>query len=80
MSVIEIQGLKKNFGDLQVLQGIDFSVDEGAILINGARACVKCQVIDVLHLPGIEQENILYLQMLDGKENGGEALHIADLH
>lgn len=55
------------------------SVDEGAILISGARAEVKCQVIDILHLTGIEAENVLYLQMLSGKENGGDALHIADL-
>ncbi|MBQ9263270.1 MAG: flavin reductase [Clostridia bacterium] len=61
------------------LAGIDYTVDEGAVLINDARVVVKCQVIDILHLPGIEMENILYLQMADGKENGGEALHIADL-
>ena len=59
--------------------GVDYSVDDGAILISGARAEVKCQVIDILHLSGIEAENVLYLQMLSGKENGGDALHIADL-
>ena len=37
MSVIEIHGLKKSFGDLHVLKGIDFSVDEGErIVIIGA--------------------------------------------
>ena len=36
-------------------------------------------MIDILHLSGIEAENVLYLQMLSGKENGGDALHIADL-
>ena len=76
----QLGDLKKHSSEFDKFGGIDFSVDEGAILINGARACVKCQVIDILHLPGIEMENILYLQMLDGKENGGEALHIADLH
>ena len=60
-------------------QGVAHRADEGAILIDGARAQVKCRVIDVLRLQGIEAANVVYLQMLDGTLNEGEALHISDL-
>ena len=75
----QLGDLKKHSSDTDKLAGIEHTVDEGAVLISGARAEVKCRVIDIFHLPGIEMENVLYLQMLDGKENGGDALHIADL-
>ena len=61
------------------LTGIDYKMDETAIIINGARAEIKCKVINIIHLSGIEAENIIYLQMLDGKQNEGDALHISDL-
>lgn len=32
MSMIEVRGLKKSFGDLEVLKGIDQNVDEGEVL------------------------------------------------
>ena len=31
MSMIEVKGLKKSFGNLEVLKGIDFHVDRGEI-------------------------------------------------
>ena len=79
MIAFQLGDLQKHSADTDKLAGVDYSVDDGAILISGARAEVKCQVIDILHLSGIEAENVLYLQMLSGKENGGDALHIADL-
>ncbi|MBR0079785.1 MAG: flavin reductase [Synergistaceae bacterium] len=79
MIAFQLGDLQRHSSDTDKLAGVDHIVDEGAILIGDARAQVKCQVIDILHLPGIEAENVLYLQMLSGKENGGDALHIADL-
>ena len=32
MSMIEVKGLVKSFGDLEVLKGIDQNVDEGEVL------------------------------------------------
>ncbi|WP_040197918.1 amino acid ABC transporter ATP-binding protein [Candidatus Soleaferrea massiliensis] len=32
MALIEIKGLKKSFGDLEVLKGIDFTVDKGDVV------------------------------------------------
>ena len=79
MIAFQFGDLQKHSADTDKLAGVDYSVDDGAILISRARTELKCKVIDILHLPGIEAENVLYLQMLNGKENGGDALHISDL-
>ncbi len=33
MSIIEIKGLRKNFGDLEVLKGIDLTIDQGEVVV-----------------------------------------------
>lgn len=46
--MIEIKGLKKNFGDLEVLKGIDQTVDEGEVLVvigpsgSGKSTMIRC--------------------------------------
>lgn len=38
-SIIEVKGLKKNFGSLQVLKGIDAAIEENEVVcITGLRA------------------------------------------
>ena len=55
MSVIEIHGLKKSFGELEVLRGIDFSVEAGErIVIIGGSGCGKSvflRCIELLETP-----------------------------
>ena len=55
MSVIEIHGLKKSFGDLQVLRGIDFSVEAGEIIViiggSGCGKSVFLRCIELLEVP-----------------------------
>jgi polar amino acid transport system ATP-binding protein len=55
MSVIEIKGLRKSFGDLEVLRGVDFSVEEGeTIVIIGGSGCGKSvflRCIELLEVP-----------------------------
>ena len=55
MSVIEIRGLKKSFGDLQVLHDVNFSVEEGErIVIIGGSGCGKSvflRCIELLEIP-----------------------------
>ncbi len=66
MSVIEIHGLKKNFGELEVLRGIDFSVEVGErIVIIGGSGCGKSvflRCIELLETP--DAGNIF----IDGQE------------
>lgn len=59
MSIIEIRGLKKSFGDLQVLHDVNFSVDEGErIVIIGGSGCGKSvflRCIELLESPDAGQ-------------------------
>ena len=42
MSLIEVKGLKKSFGSLEVLKGVDLSVEQGQrIAIIGGSGCGK---------------------------------------
>ena len=55
MSVIKIDGLKKSFGNFEVLKGINFSVEEGEkIVIIGGSGCGKSvflRCIELLEIP-----------------------------
>ena len=59
MSVIEIRGLKKSFGDLEVLRAVNFSVEEGErIVIIGGSGCGKSvflRCIELLEIPDAGQ-------------------------
>lgn len=48
---------------------------EGALLIPQASREMLCEVIEVIHLKGIEEDTLLYLQILDAKENNDDFLH-----
>ena len=43
MALIEIKGLKKSFGDLEVLKGIDFTVDKGDVG-SGKSTLLRCLI------------------------------------
>ena len=75
----KIGDTKKHSPDSDKIDGIDFDVDEGALMIKGAKCEAKCKVLDVLKIEGIEAENVLYLEILSAKMNEGNSLHISDL-
>ena len=68
-----------NSNEMDKLKGIDYEVNDSAILIKDAKTMVVCEVIDILHLEGIEEDNFIYLKMLSKKENEGKFLHMSDL-
>lgn len=76
---LQLGDINKHSADTDKLVGIDYRVDEGAILINGAHAEIKSKVIEIFHLKEIESENLIYLQILDLKENTGESLLMSDM-
>jgi flavin reductase (DIM6/NTAB) family NADH-FMN oxidoreductase RutF len=39
---------------------IKHTIEDSAILIEGASNCMVVEVLDVLHLPGIEEDNLIY--------------------
>ncbi len=66
MSVIEIHGLKKSFGDLQVLNGIDFSIEEGErIVVIGGSGCGKSVFLRCIELLEIPDAGNIFI---DGQE------------
>lgn len=79
MIAFQLGDMDRHSADTDKLGGIDFYSDDGAIVINNARVEMKAKVVEVLHLKELEAENIVYAQILKGKENGGDALHISDL-
>lgn len=77
---LQLGDVDKHSADTDKLVGLDYRIDEDAIIINGARAELKCKVLDVLHIKGIESENLVYMQILDAKENDGKSLLISDIN
>ena len=46
MSILEVKNLKKNFGSLEVLKGIDFSLEKGeALAMIGASGSGKTTLL-----------------------------------
>ncbi len=66
MSIIEVHGLKKSFGELEVLRGIDLTVEEGERLaIIGGSGCGKSVFLRCLEL--LETPNAGQI-FIDGEE------------
>ena len=45
MAILEVKGLRKNFEDLEVLKGIDFSLEKGEV--------IPPEELDLIIVPGI---------------------------
>lgn len=59
------ENVKNRLGDghsdeTDKFEGIAYTADGSAILIDGASISMTVEVIDVLHLPGIEEDNLVY--------------------
>lgn len=73
------------FGDnhstqVDKFKNIEYEEKEGAICILGASREMFCEVIDIIRLEGIEEDAMLYLKILDVKENNEHFLHYQDLN
>ena len=69
----------KHSDEVDKFEGLDYEVKDTAILINNASRKMVCKVIDVLHLEGIEVDNLLYLNIVSTEENEDNFLHYSDL-
>ena len=58
---------------------MDCELIDSAILINNASRKMVCKVIDVLHLEGIEADNLIYLDILKNEENNDNFLHYSNV-
>ena len=65
----------KHSNEVDKFIGLDYEVKDSAILVNNASRKMVCKVIDVLHLEGIEADNLIYLNILSNEENDSDFLH-----
>lgn len=66
MKILEIKNLKKSFGSLEVLKGINFSVEEGEkIVIIGGSGCGKSVFLRCIELLEIPDDGQIFI---DGEE------------
>ena len=65
----------KHSNEVDKFIDVDYEIKDTAILINSAPRKMICKVIDVLHLEGIEADNLIYLNILNNEENGEDFLH-----
>ena len=72
MKVLEVKGIKKNFGKVQVLKGIDFSLERGQVLaIIGSSGSGKTTLLRCLNFLETPDEGQIYI---NGKALLGEKL------
>lgn len=56
-----VDALGNNHSDeTDKFKDIKYTTNDSAILIDGASNCMVVEVLDVLHLKGIEQDNLIY--------------------
>ena len=62
MAFLEVKGIKKNYGSLQVLKGIDFSLEKGEVLaIIGSSGSGKTTLLRCLNMLETPSEGSFYL-------------------
>ena len=72
MSVLEVKNIKKNFGKVEVLKGISFSLDKGEVLsIIGSSGSGKTTLLRCLNFLEFAEEGTISVdgkQIFDGKD------------
>lgn len=61
------------------LKDLEVEYNDTAIVIKRASRQMICRVIDILHLPGIEEDNLVYLQIVESEEYNENFLHMSEM-
>ena len=73
--IIEAKGIKKSFGNLQVLKGIDFTADKGEVVsIMGASGAGKSTLLQILGTLSTPDEGTLMIDSTPVLELGSNSL------
>ena len=64
--------------EIDKLEGVDYSIKDGCIIINNSCTMCVCEVIDILHLEEIENDNLLYLRVLSYEQGINDFLSMGD--
>lgn len=88
--IIGISVLNKNQKELAIKFGEGHSKEENkfldvkyvqkdtALLLAKSARMMVCKVKDILHLKGIEEDHLIYVELLEKEEHGDEFLHYSD--
>ncbi len=60
-------------------EGVTYTEKESALLIPKSARAMVCQVIEVLHLKGIEEDQLVYVSVKESQENSSEFLHYGEM-
>lgn len=61
------------------LEGISYNISDDAIFIMNAARLMKVRVIDILHLKGIEEDNVIYGEIVEKIETVFPFLNMSDI-
>ena len=65
--------------EVNKLEGIQYQESEGAIFIMNASRLMKVRVIEILHLKGIESDNLIYGKIVEKMETVFPFLNMSDI-
>ena len=70
----------KNHSDAcNKLEGIQYNVSDDALFIMNAARLMKVRVIDILHLKGIEEDSLVYGEIIEKVETVFPFLNMSDI-
>ena len=61
--------------EVNKFENISYKEENGVILINNAARLMKVKVIDILHLEGIEEDNLIYGEVIEIVNNNNDFLN-----
>jgi flavin reductase (DIM6/NTAB) family NADH-FMN oxidoreductase RutF len=69
MKAIASQIGESHSNEKDKLNGVTYSVEDGAILFPQSKVSMVCEVKEIYHLPGIEEDFLVYLKVIKVTEN-----------
>lgn len=58
-----------NHSSMGKFKDIDFDIFNNVKVIKGAKTYLKCKIIDIMHLKGIEEDNLVYLDVVNFEDH-----------
>lgn len=59
-------------------EGVDIDIDGSIVLIKGASRMMKAEILDIIHLKGVEEDNLIYLKINENIKNNDEFLNYSN--
>ena len=81
MQAVSVQAIsqKRLQSSHNKLEGIQYNVSDDALFILNAARLMKVRVIDILHLKGIEEDSLIYGEIIEKVETVFPFLNMSDI-